>query len=136
LIKYSIPALLICLLIAIFTDATAHYIVRGQAYEVLATSKGFTQQGVASWYGEPFHGRKTANGETYDMHKLTAAHKTLPLPTNVLVENLDNGKQVFLKVNDRGPFHGDRVIDLSYAAAGAIGMLDQGLANVRITVEE
>ena len=92
--------------------------------------------GTASWYGEPFHGRRTANGEVYDMHRLTAAHKTLPFDTLLRVENLDNGREVVVRVNDRGPFVKGRILDLSYGAARTLGMHVAGLARVRITVVE
>ena len=96
----------------------------------------FSQEGVASWYGGKFHGRKTANGEIYDMNEVTAAHKTLPFGTIVNVQNLDNGKTVKVRINDRGPFIKDRIIDLSKKAAEAIGMMHSGTANVRITVDD
>ncbi len=106
------------------------YVVFGQRYEVLPDSLGYLEIGIASWYGSKFHGRLTSNGETYDMYQLTAAHKALPLPTFVRVTNLDNGKKVILRVNDRGPFHDDRVIDLSYKAALKLGFADKGTAPV------
>ncbi len=102
----------------------------GQQYEVLPDSLGYLEIGIASWYGSKFHGRLTSNGEIYDMYQLTAAHKALPLPTFVRVTNLDNGKKVILRVNDRGPFHDDRVIDLSYKAAVKLGFADKGTAPV------
>lgn len=108
------------------------YVVRGQRYYTLKTSRGFRQQGIASWYGKKFHGRRTSSGETYDMYQLTAAHKQLPLPTSVEVKNLDNGRTVRVRVNDRGPFHENRVIDLSYAAALKLGMVENGTAFVEI----
>ena len=92
------------------------------------------ESGVASWYGPGFHGRLTANGERYDMHALTAAHRTLQLPSVVRVQNLDNGKAVIVRVNDRGPYVGNRVIDLSRKAAEALEMQDEGLARVQVTV--
>ena len=106
--------------------------VLGKRYQTLADSKGFEQQGPASWYGNPFHGRKTANGETYDMNELTAAHKELPLGTKVEVTNLSNGRKVVVRINDRGPFHGNRVLDLSRAAAQELGTLNAGVAQVQI----
>ncbi len=106
--------------------------VFGQQYEVLDTSQGYLKEGIASWYGEPFHGRRTSNGEVYDMHGLTAAHKSLPLPTYVLVTNLENGRRVILRVNDRGPFHGERIIDVSFAAAEKLGMVGPGTARVEV----
>lgn len=93
-----------------------------------------TEVGMASWYGRPYHGRRAASGEVYDMEKLTAAHRTLPFGTSVRVENLENGKKVDLRINDRGPFVEDRIIDVSRAAARALGMLGTGMAKVRIDV--
>ena len=93
------------------------YEVFGKKYHVLASAEGFRETGLASWYGKKFHGRKTSNGERYDMFTLSAAHKNLPLPSYVRVTNLANGKSVIVRVNDRGPFHAGRIIDLSYAAA-------------------
>jgi len=109
---------------------TMRYEVFGEVYETLPSSLGYIEIGVASWYGRKFHGRPTSNGEVYDMYKSTAAHKTLPLPTWVRVTNLDNGKKVVLRVNDRGPFHDDRLIDLSWQAASALGFADKGTAPV------
>ena len=106
------------------------YEVFGQRYEVLDSAKGFTQTGVASWYGSKFHGRATASGEIYDMHLLTAAHKNLPLPTFARVTRVDNGRSIVVKINDRGPFVGDRIIDLSFGAAAALDMLESGKAEV------
>lgn len=108
------------------------YTVFNKTYTVLPTSKGYKAIGKASWYGKKFHGYHTSNGEIYDMYGMSAAHKTLPLPTYVKVTNLSNGKHVIVKVNDRGPFHEDRLIDLSYAAASKLGMLNKGTANVEI----
>ena len=108
------------------------YTVLGNTYTVLPSSNGFVEEGTASWYGRKFHGRLTSNGEKFDMYAMTAAHKHLPIPTYVKVTNLDNGKRAVLRVNDRGPFHGDRVIDLSWAAAAKLGFADQGTAPVRI----
>ena len=106
------------------------YVVFGKTYEIMPDSLEYLEIGIASWYGKKFHGQLTANGETYDMYQLSAAHKTLPLPTVVRVTNLDNGKRVTLRVNDRGPFHADRVIDLSYRAAIELGFVDEGTAPV------
>lgn len=106
------------------------YEVFGEVYEVMPDSFGYVEIGVASWYGKKFHGRLTSNGERYDMYQLSAAHKTLPIPSMVKVTNLDNGKSIVLRINDRGPFHDNRIIDLSYAAAKAIGYADQGIAPV------
>ena len=96
------------------------------------TVKKFTQSGAASWYGRQFHGRPTASGERFDMHAMTAAHRSLPLNCYIRVTNKNNGKSVIVKVNDRGPFHGNRVLDLSYGAAKAIGIVNTGTGNVTI----
>ncbi|OEY97730.1 septal ring lytic transglycosylase RlpA family protein [Acinetobacter qingfengensis] len=96
------------------------------------TVKKFTQSGLASWYGRQFHGRKTANGDVFDMNGLTAAHRSLPLNCYIRVTNKSNGKSVVVKVNDRGPFHGNRVLDLSYGAAKQIGLTNTGVGNVTI----
>jgi rare lipoprotein A len=111
---------------------SSKYSVFGQAYKVMESAHGFTQSGVASWYGKKFHGRPTASGELYDMHKMTAAHKSLPLPTFVRVTRMDTGKSLVVKVNDRGPFVADRIIDLSYAAAVELDLLEVGKAEVFI----
>lgn len=108
------------------------YEVWGETYQVMPSAAGYRERGLASWYGSKFHGRKTSSGESYDLYKATAAHKTLPLPTYAEVTNLDNGKKVVVKVNDRGPFHSDRIIDLSYAAAVKIGMVEQGTGRVEV----
>jgi len=108
------------------------YEVFGERYFVLPSSEGYRDQGVASWYGEPFHGRRTSSGEIFDMYKLTAAHKTLPLPSLVRVTNLDNGRSVVVTVNDRGPFVKDRLIDLSYEAARQLDLVKQGTGRVRV----
>ena len=110
------------------------YTVLGKKYHPLGSAKGYSQHGKASWYGQKFHGHKTANGEVYDMYKMTAAHKTLPLPSYVRVTNLANGRQVVVKVNDRGPFHSDRIIDLSYVAALKLDYLKTGIAEVKLDV--
>ena len=108
------------------------YVVRGQRYHTMDESNGYSARGLASWYGPNFHGQVASNGETYDMYKMTAAHKTLPLPTYVRVTHMDNGKAVIVKINDRGPFSGDRIIDLSFAAALQLGMVNDGTAMVDI----
>ncbi|WJG07826.1 septal ring lytic transglycosylase RlpA family protein [Aliiglaciecola sp. LCG003] len=110
------------------------YRVLGKHYIPLKTGKGYAKSGIASWYGQKFHGHLTANGETYDMFAMSAAHKTLPLPSFVLVTNLDNDKQAIVRVNDRGPFHENRIIDLSYAAAMKLNVLDTGTARVKVEV--
>ncbi len=108
------------------------YVVRGKRYYTKDDSAGHVERGLASWYGKQFHGRKTSSGERYDMYAMTAAHKTLPLPTYVRVTNLENGRSAVVKVNDRGPFHGPRVIDLSYSAAKKIGVIQKGTAMVEV----
>ncbi len=108
------------------------YEVDGQRYDPLRDHQGFSQRGVASWYGSKFHGRKTSNGEIYDMYAMTAAHKTLPLGVYVKVTHLQSGRSVIVRVNDRGPFVAGRIIDLSYAAAGQLGMADAGTAQVQV----
>lgn len=110
------------------------YTIRGIHYKPLKTGKGFSDKGHASWYGQKFHGHQTANGEIYDMYEMSGAHKTLPLPSFVRVTNLKNGKQVVVRVNDRGPFHSGRIIDLSYAAALKLDMLKTGTAEVKVDV--
>ena len=99
------------------------YEVFGKRYYTMKSAKGYVERGIASWYGSKFHGRKTSNGETYDMHAMTAAHTRLPLPTYVRVTNLENGRSTVVRVNDRGPFKKNRIIDLSYAAATKLGMI-------------
>ncbi|RJQ56784.1 MAG: septal ring lytic transglycosylase RlpA family protein [Desulfobacteraceae bacterium] len=108
------------------------YRVFGVWYQPIPDAAGFRQQGIASWYGAPFHGRKTSNGETYDMHGMTAAHKTLPLGTCVRVRSLSNQREIEVRINDRGPFVRDRVIDLSYAAAKKIGIVGPGTGPVEV----
>ena len=108
------------------------YEVLGKRYHVLPTSAGYVQTGVASWYGPDFHGLATSSGERYDMNAMTAAHTTLPLPTWVEVTNLENGKHVIVKVNDRGPFVKNRLIDLSFAAATALDMVGTGTTRVEV----
>jgi rare lipoprotein A len=108
------------------------YDVLGKRYHVLESSDGYRAKGVASWYGGDFHGLSTSSGETYDMHAMTAAHTTLPIPTWVEVTNLANGKRVIVKVNDRGPFVNNRLIDLSYAAASELDMIRAGTARVEV----
>lgn len=108
------------------------YRIDGKTYYPLPSAEGFEQRGLASWYGNPFHGRKTSNGETYNMHKMTAAHKTLPMNTRLLVKNLENGKETVVRINDRGPFVRGRVIDLSNAAARRLGVVEKGTARVKL----
>ncbi|MFV8783520.1 septal ring lytic transglycosylase RlpA family protein [Microbulbifer sp. SA54] len=106
------------------------YVVNGVKYRILKGVKGYREKGQASWYGTKFHGRKTANGEVYNMYAMSAAHKTLPLPSYAKVTNLDNGRSVIVRVNDRGPFVPGRIIDLSYTAAQKLGYIDKGVARV------
>lgn len=110
------------------------YTLRGQRYEIIKEPQGFTQEGVASWYGKKFHGHQTSNGEVYDMYSMSAAHKTLPIPSYVKVTNKDNGRSAVVRVNDRGPFHQGRIIDLSFAAATKLDVIRTGTANVTIEV--
>ncbi len=108
------------------------YSVLGKKYEVMDDARGYVETGIASFYGKKFHGRRTSNLEVYDMYAFTAAHKTLPLPSFARVTNLDNGKSVIVRVNDRGPFHAGRIIDLSYAAATKLGYVNRGTARVEV----
>ena len=108
------------------------YVVRGQRYYTLDSADGYSARGVASWYGPNFHGRTASNGEVYDMYRLTAAHKTLPLPTYARVTHIENGRSVIVKINDRGPFSGERIIDLSFAAALRLGMVNDGTGMVEV----
>jgi rare lipoprotein A len=108
------------------------YEVLGKRYTVMPSSAGYKERGVASWYGKKFHGNLTSNREVYDMHAMTAAHKTLPLPTYVRVRNLSNGREVIVRVNDRGPFVHNRIIDLSYSAALKLDMVGSGTGLVEV----
>lgn len=108
------------------------YEVFGVRYQVMNSSEGYRERGIASWYGKKFHGRDTSSGERYDMYQMTAAHKTLPLPTNVRVTNLKNGRAIIVRVNDRGPFVKGRIIDLSYAAAQELDIVTSGTALVEV----
>ena len=108
------------------------YEVWGKSYNVLPSHIGYKAEGIASWYGLKFHGHKTSNGEIYDIYKMSAAHKSLPIPSFAKVTNLDNGKSVVVRVNDRGPFHENRLIDLSYSAASRLNILKQGTGRVRV----
>ena len=108
------------------------YTVMGKTYYPIRDSRRYSAVGTASWYGTKFHGQATANGEAYDLYGMTAAHKTLPLPSYVRVTNLDNGRTVILRVNDRGPFYSDRIIDLSFAAAKKLGYAESGTARVKV----
>ncbi|WP_445157978.1 septal ring lytic transglycosylase RlpA family protein [Halomonas sp. E14] len=108
------------------------YEVWGKTYHVLPDANGYARRGTASWYGEKFHGYATSNGEIYDMYKMTAAHRSLPLPTYARVTSLENGRSVIVRINDRGPFHNDREIDLSYAAAARLDILGRGTGPVKV----
>ena len=115
-------------------ERAEEYVVFGQTYRVMGSSRGYIETGMASWYGEQFHGRKTSSGEVYDMEKFTAAHRTLPLGTYVKVKRTDGkGESVVVKVNDRGPFVDDRILDVSKGAARQLDMLNDGLARVTVT---
>ena len=111
---------------------TSPYEIQGVTYEVLPSAAGYREVGVASWYGTKFHGKRTANGEIYDLYLATAAHRSLPIPSYARVRNLANGREIVVRVNDRGPFHPDRLIDLSYAAAVKLGFVDKGTTKVRV----
>ena len=108
------------------------YVVDGHRYYTLTSRNGHVERGIASWYGTKFHGQRTSSGEVYDLYKMTAAHKTLPLPTYAKVTNLQNGRSIIVKINDRGPFHSNRIIDLSYAAAAKLGILEYGTGLVEV----
>ena len=108
------------------------YTIDGITYYPIPSAKGFSEQGIASWYGPGFHNRMTSNGETYDMYQMTAAHKTLPMDTRLLVKNLENGAQTVVRINDRGPFIDGRIIDLSHSAAQTLGIIERGTARVKI----
>ncbi len=108
------------------------YVVLGTRYQTLASNENYVERGVASWYGTKFHGHRTSSGDTYDMYQMSAAHKSLPLPTYAQVTNLRNGKSVIVKINDRGPFHDNRLIDLSYAAAAKLDILSAGTGLVEV----
>jgi len=109
-----------------------NYTVNGQTFDVLPTTQGYSARGVASWYGKKFHGRPTSTMEPFDMYAISAAHPSLPIPTYVRVTNLENGTSIVVRVNDRGPFHADRIIDLSYGAAVKLGFANQGTAQVQV----
>lgn len=108
------------------------YTVNGRTYRVLESEAGYSETGMASWYGRKFHGHLTSNGEVYDMFQLSAAHTTLPIPSYIRVTNLDNGRSVIARVNDRGPFHPGRIVDMSYAGAVLLGYANTGTARVRV----
>lgn len=108
------------------------YVVLGKRYRVLPSATGYQATGIASWYGSKFHGRLTSSGQPYDMYRMTAAHRSLPIPSFVEVKNLDNGRRVVVEINDRGPFRDGRIIDLSYAAAVRLGFVHEGVTRVRL----
>jgi len=108
------------------------YTIKGRRYTPMTSSQAFSQTGLASWYGRQFHGNNTANGERYDMYAMTAAHPTLPLPSYARVTRLDSGKSIIVRINDRGPFNPERIIDLSYAAAAKLDFIGQGTTRVRV----
>lgn len=108
------------------------YLVNGKKYDVMPSASGYHARGLASWYGTKFHSKRTSSGEHYDMYALTAAHRTLPLPTYARVKNLSNGKTIIVKINDRGPFHSSRILDLSYGAAVKLGLFPRGTAMVEV----
>ncbi|MCU7906227.1 MAG: septal ring lytic transglycosylase RlpA family protein [Candidatus Thiodiazotropha sp. (ex Epidulcina cf. delphinae)] len=110
----------------------ASYVVFGKRYNTLPVSRGYTARGIASWYGSKFHGQRTSSGEPYDMYAMTAAHTALPLPSYVQVTNLKNNRSVVVKINDRGPFHDNRLIDLSYTAAWKLGIIGEGTGLVEV----
>ncbi|MDD2465938.1 MAG: septal ring lytic transglycosylase RlpA family protein [Desulfobulbus sp.] len=115
------------------TKATQRpYVIKGITYYPIPTASGYTEHGIASWYGAQFHGRKTSNGEVYDMYGDTAAHKTLPMNTMLLVKNLENGRSTVVRINDRGPFVQDRIIDLTFSKAKSLGVVGKGTAHVEI----
>lgn len=116
----------------IFAPTQVPYVINNITYYPIPEATGYAQNGIASWYGAEFHGRSTSNGERYDMYAMTAAHKTLPMNTMLLVKNLDNGKDIIVRVNDRGPFVQGRVIDLSYTAAKKLNIVKPGTSRVKV----
>ncbi len=145
MISRQLPIIILCIVLTVAgcarnltvakQDQKKSYTVMGKTYFPIQEVKpGFCQNGIASWYGPGFHGRKTASTEIYNMHELTAAHNILPLNTLVKITNLENQREVVVRINDRGPFVGDRIVDLSLAAAQEIGMTKNGTAPVRLTV--
>lgn len=139
--RYLCVVLLVCFLSTASSSAEsagrrpatqAPYVIKNIRYFPIPSAHGYSEKGIASWYGPGFHGRRTSNGEIYDKHAMTAAHKTLPMNTMLMVKNIDNGKQTVVRVNDRGPFVRGRVIDLSYKAAQIIGAIHKGTARVQI----
>lgn len=108
------------------------YRVAGHSYAIMSNAKGYKKRGTASWYGTKFHSKRTSSGESYNMYAMTAAHRTLPIPSYIKVKNLNNGREAIVRVNDRGPFHSSRIVDLSYAAAKYLGLLPRGTAPVEV----
>lgn len=127
-------SILLCLMVVSLATLCAAGCASRKKDPARTGKKEFVQEGMASWYGKKFHGRKTASGERFNMYDLTAAHRTLPFGTRVKVTNLENNQSVVVRINDRGPFAEGRIIDLSYAAARKIGMIEKGVARVRIKV--
>ena len=128
----SIPDVVPAPVVRTLAGNRSPYSVLGETYFVLPSEEGYSERGTASWYGEKFHGHKTSNGEVFDMYHVSAAHKSLPIPSFLKVTNLDNNRSLVVRVNDRGPFHGDRIIDLSYAAALKLGYAEIGTARVEL----
>ena len=128
----SIPDVVPAPVVRTLAGNRSPYSVLGETYFVLPSEEGYSERGIASWYGEKFHGHKTSNGEVFDMYHVSAAHKSLPIPSFLKVTNLDNNRTIVVRVNDRGPFHGDRIIDLSYAAALKLGYAEIGTARVEL----
>jgi len=128
----NIPEVVIEPVVRTIAGNRSPYAVLGKSYFVLPSEEGYSERGIASWYGEKFHGHKTSNGEVFDMYQVSAAHKSLPIPSFLRVTNLDNNRSIIVRVNDRGPFHDNRIIDLSYAAALKLGYADIGTARVQL----
>lgn len=136
-----VSALICCVVLACHPASAASrrpatqapYVINKKRYFPIPNAHGYNEKGYASWYGKKFHGRRTSNGEIYDMYKMTAAHKTLPMNTMLLVKNTENGRQTVVRINDRGPFVRGRIIDLSYKAAKTLGVVRNGTARVHIT---
>lgn len=129
---FIITALLLSLSACIKTKPDMpSYKIKGKVYTLLKSSKGYKARGLASFYGKRFHNRKTANGELYNIHSMTAAHTTLPFNTRLRVKNLKNGRTVVVRINDRGPFYSMRIIDLSYAAASRLGITSTSMVEIQ-----
>ena len=128
----NIPEVVVEPVVRTIAGNRSPYAVLGKSYFVLPSEEGYSERGIASWYGEKFHGHKTSNGEVFDMYQVSAAHKSLPIPSFLRVTNLDNNRSIIVRVNDRGPFHDNRIIDLSYAAALKLGYADIGTARVQL----